>query len=78
MITVVVGKGDTTDTFVIEEPLLTAASPCFKNALKATFKEGQNDRVELEEEEPAIFGLVNEYLHQGSINQEPSQPNQTF
>lgn len=67
MISVVVGKDEAKDTFVIEEPLLTDASPYFKNALQTTFKEGFENRVELEEEDPAIFGLLNEYIHIGGI-----------
>lgn len=52
---------------------MTAASPYFERALKTTFKEGQNSRVELEEEDPATFGFLNEYLHQGYIeHQDPS------
>lgn len=69
MITVVVGKGDDKDTFTVAEPLLASASPYFKTALKDTFKEGKNDRVERSEEDSRIFGLVNKYLPQGTIKQ---------
>lgn len=41
-----------------------SASSAYFNTrvLKSTFKEGQDIRVELEEEDPAISGFLNEYL----------------
>lgn len=70
---IVIGKDDTKETFITAEPLLTSELPYFKNALKATFKEGQDDRVELEQEGATICGLVKEFLHEGSIEQTASE-----
>lgn len=57
MIEVAVGKGAETTVFVIHATLLTWAYAYVKHALKDTFKEGKDNRVALEEEDPLIFGL---------------------
>lgn len=67
MITVKVGKDSAATTFVIREPLLTSSSAYFQRALKSTFKEGDTGQVNLEDEDPQAFGLVNEYLHTSTI-----------
>ena len=67
MIQIVVGKGPETKTFAIHEPLLTTSSAYFQRALQSTFKEGKESKVELEEEDPLIFGLMNEYLYSGHV-----------
>ena len=68
MITVTVGEGSAATTFVIHEPLLTSSSAYFQRALKSTFKEGDTGQVNLEEDDPQVFGLVNEYLYTGTIS----------
>lgn len=67
MITVIIGKGSAATTFVVHEPLLTSSSAYFQRALKSTFKEGDTGQVNLEEDDPQVFGLVNEYLYTGVI-----------
>ena len=67
MITVIIGKGSSATTFVVHEPLLTSSSAYFQRALKSTFKEGDTGQVNLEEDDPQVFGLVNEYLYTGVI-----------
>lgn len=70
MITVVVGKGADAETFLIAEPLLRHASPYFENALKTTsFTEGASGKFELDDRDPQIFGLLNEFIHLGYIRQ---------
>lgn len=70
MLTVVVGTEDAVQSFVIEEPLLRSASPYFENALKNdNFTEGATGRVELDDQDAEIFGLLNEFIHLGLIRQ---------
>lgn len=70
MITVVVGKDADAEMFLVAEPLLRHASPYFENALKTTsFAEGASLKFELDDRDPQIFGLLNEFIHLGSIRQ---------
>lgn len=67
MIHVTLGEGSATKMFTIHEPLLTISSAYFQRALQTTFKEGQDCQVDLCEEDPLVFGLLNEYLYRGGI-----------
>lgn len=67
MIEVVVGKGEHAVTFTVHEPLLTSSSAYFQRALQPAFKEGNTRKIELEDEDPAIFGLLNNYLYTGRL-----------
>lgn len=67
MICVMLGKDPATKMFTIHEPLLTTSSAYFQRALQTTFKEGQDCQVDLREEDPLVFGLLNEYLYKTVI-----------
>lgn len=74
MVEVVVGKGEDSTTFVVHEPLVTASSAYFRNALAMASEEGANSsRIELKEWSPTIFGLVNRYLYTGVITSQDWQ-----
>lgn len=76
MIHVTLGKDSAIKMFTIHEPLLTTSSAYFQRALQTTFKEGQDCRVDLCEEDPLVFGLLNEYLYKTVIK--PSSETSDF
>ncbi len=63
------GKDEAAVNYVVHEPILTASSTYFQGALKPTFQEGADGKIVLEQEDPRIFGLINEYLYTGHIRQ---------
>jgi len=67
--TVIVGRGDQSQTFTIHKHLLSQASPYFYGALEGNFKEGCKETLELEEDYPMIFEVLYHWLYSGSILQ---------
>jgi hypothetical protein len=50
-------------TFYLHPDLLTAESERFSNSLTGRFQEAENKAIELEDEEPDLFGFFVEYLY---------------
>lgn len=71
MITIVIGRGARAEMSYVEEELLRHASPYFGKALKTTFlQEGASGKFELDDKDLEIFGLVNEFIHLGTIDKQ--------
>lgn len=60
VITVTVAKSR---TFYLHSALLSAESERFSNSLKGKFKEAEEKAIELEDEDPDLFGFFVEYLY---------------
>ncbi|KAF2223772.1 hypothetical protein BDZ85DRAFT_114090 [Elsinoe ampelina] len=63
--TLVVGKGE--DIFQVPAVMLSTISPFFKAALSGDWKEATEDKVELPEESPLIFGIFLEWLFRSQM-----------
>ncbi|GIZ37635.1 hypothetical protein CKM354_000107800 [Cercospora kikuchii] len=65
--TVTVGTGDDAEVFLVHDFLLKQSSKFFQTALKEEWREGQDKKINLPDDEPDIFGAYVEYLFSGKI-----------
>lgn len=73
MTTVAICKDDTKRDLYHRRTFIYLRLTILQKCSEGNLQERQDDRVELEEEDATIFGLVNEFLHQGSIAQTASE-----
>ncbi|KAF2209496.1 hypothetical protein CERZMDRAFT_86826 [Cercospora zeae-maydis SCOH1-5] len=67
IIDVIVGHGEDTKTFQLQDFLLVEHSEFFKAALNGQWKEGKENKIELPDDEPGVFEIYAEWLFCGRI-----------
>lgn len=67
MITIEVGKGDSSRTYTMHKGVLCKASKYFVGALQRGFKESLENKVMLPEHDPLAFALLCDYLYSGAV-----------
>lgn len=67
VVTVEVGKGEDETQFVAHKDLLSKHLEFFRAALGKEWKEGHDNKVHLEEENPEIFKIFQLFLYSGCI-----------
>ncbi|KAF1843927.1 uncharacterized protein K460DRAFT_267613, partial [Cucurbitaria berberidis CBS 394.84] len=66
-IRVIVGEHPEAKDFFVHEALICPRSEFFENAMKENWKEGEEHKVTLAKEEPAVFELYLELLYLSSV-----------
>lgn len=67
VVTVEVDKGEDETKFVVHKDLLAKHSEFFRAALCKEWKEGQEKKVPLEEQDPEIFQIFQHFIYSGCI-----------
>jgi hypothetical protein len=64
-ITIIVGEGEEAQTFTLHKDVISRHTQFFDTATKGKFKEGEMQKVYLEDVEPSVFGLFLIWLYSG-------------
>jgi hypothetical protein len=86
-ITIIVGEGEEAQTFTLHRDVISSQTQFFNTANKGKVKEGETQKVYLEDVEPSVFGLFFIWLYSGGtipqrqigekkgdiLNQKPTQ-----
>ena len=67
MATIIVGKKDASQTYLLHKTLLVSVSPFFEAALMGAFSESRDQTVTLPEEKPEVFEWFMWWLYSGSL-----------